>query len=140
MKSARVEITRKTKIQDATRVASIQLTIVEADSDQMVFLKPGSKAWAEAWKGLLTLAGCVVARSPETGDRWEYVGTYKGHHEFRHKNHPQVGDRLYARVAAESCFGAESLIWSGSPYYEEGSEVRLKKECPLKALFNSGDG
>jgi hypothetical protein len=29
---------------------------------------------------------------------------------------------------------------SGTPYYEDGSEVNLKKECPLKTLFSTGDG
>ena len=138
--SLEIETTRKTKIKDATRLSRIQLTIKEAESDQMVFLKPGSKAWAEAWKGLLTLAGCVVARNPDTGDRWEYVGTYMGHHEFRHKNHPQTGDRVYARVTTDSCSGVTGLIWSGNPYYEEGSEVQLRKDCPLKALYSTGDG
>jgi len=160
MKAISIEPTQKAKIQDATRVAGIQLTIAEsstsspndercqplegafwreAESDQMTFLKPGSRAWAEAWKDLLTLAGCVVARNQETGDRWEYVGTYKGHHEFRHKNHPQTGERLYARVPT-SCGAGKAIIWSGTPYHEEGSETDLRKECPLKALFRADDG
>ena len=140
MKSITVETTRITKIQDATKAAGIQLVIQEAESDEMVFLKPGSKPWAEAWKGLLTLAGCVVARNPDTGDRWEYVGTYCGYHEFRHKNHPQTGNRVYARVPTDSCSTQNGLIWSCTPYYEEGSEMQLRKDCPLKALFRSDEG
>jgi len=140
MKSAAVETKRTTKIQDATRVAGIQLTIVEAESDQMTFLKPGSKAWAEAWKGLLLLAGCVVARSSDTGDRWEYVGTYRGYHEFRHRAHPGAGNqRLYARVPVDDCNGPGS-VWAGSPYPDDVAQVQVRKDCPLKTLFRPGDG
>lgn len=123
----------------------------EGPSEEMVFLKPGSRAWAEAWKGLPHLAGCVVARNHETGDRWEYVGTYRGHHEFRHRAHAGAGGhpeggcyqlryrRLYARVPVDADFG-RSLVWTGSPYPDDQELVQLRKDCPLKALCSTGDG
>ena len=140
MKSAAVETKRTTKIQDATRSVDLRLAVVEAPSEEMVFLKPGSRAWAEAFKGLLNLAGCVVARNPDTGDRWEYIGTYRGHHEFRHRAHPGAGGkRLYARVPVDDCSGSAS-VWAGSPFPDDATQVQLRKDCPLKALFNTGDG
>ena len=140
MKSAAVETKRTTKIQDATRSVDLRLTVVEAPSEEMTFLKPASQAWAEAWKGLLKLAGCVVARNNETGDRWEYVSTYRGHHEFRHRSHPGAGgQRLYARVPVDADSG-QGLVWAGSPYPDDDTQVQLRKDCPLKALFSTGDG
>ena len=70
------------------------------------------------------------------GERWEYVGTVRGYHEFRLKSHPQVDDRLYARVSVNG----GGLVWSGNPYYEEGHEISLRKDCQLKALFRAEGG
>lgn len=153
MKSAAVDTKRTTKIQDTTKSVDSNLTIVEPPSAEMVFLKPGSRAWAEAWKGLLHLAGCVVARDTETGEHWEYVGTYQGYHEFRHRAHPGAGgQRLYARVPTscgagdtgdttlQCCKKRGGRVWAGSPYPDDKDHVQLRKDCPLKAFFRADDG
>lgn len=70
------------------------------------FLVVGSAEWDEAWASL----GQVLAASdlgdgsdlaqedPQSGEVWQYMGTYQGFHEFRHRWHPKAGRRMYAKV------------------------------------------
>ena len=134
MKSAAVETKRTTKIQDATRSVDLRLAVVEAPSEEMVFLKPGSRAWAEAFKGLLNLAGCVVARNPDTGDRWEYIaGQSSGY------GRQEVAAHL-AQMAAQSgttayAVGLVSACHSMTLALPPGADVAL--DCPTIAWDGS---
>lgn len=82
-------------------------------SDEIIMLRPRSKEWNAAWKGLAELSGDHdrEAENPRSGEVWQYMGTAKRvaawAHEFRHRDHPSTNDRLYLRVYASPSWKAE---------------------------------
>jgi len=74
------------------------MTIVQRDSEE----------WHAMWRALAIqpinfgLADPICAQDAETGERWQYMGTYHGWHEFRHRWHPLTHKREYLKI--ESTF------------------------------------
>ena len=62
------------------------------------FYEPMSPEWDEAWRGLHERFGSVDEICPCCGEAWQYMGTVDGHHEFRHRHHPETGERMYHKV------------------------------------------
>lgn len=54
------------------------------------WLKRGEPEWSRAWAAVATAFGDTECANPESGERWQYMGTYKGKHQFRHRD---LGDR-----------------------------------------------
>lgn len=84
---------------------------MEASVKRVRFVVPFSAEWAVAWDGLKALGylvpgdcyGRCPACNPESGECWEYMGTYPDgtgmaeHHQFRHRDYPGRG-RLLVNV------------------------------------------
>lgn len=53
-----------------------------------------SPEWVRVW-GLLArhTLGQGDTYCQDTGERWQYMGTWDGWHEFRHRHHPKTGRR-----------------------------------------------
>jgi len=137
------KLTRKTKKRAKSSGFDLKLLVTRTHelAANVNFLLPKNAAWAEAWKGLFDLAGCVVATNPNNGERWKYILTYNGFHEFRHKSHPGVdGQRLYARVHVDG-LKQEGSLWVGSPYPDDTQiQIELGNYCPLRVLFQQEEG
>ena len=55
----------------------------------MTHLQQGSPAWDDAWAQIARIFGDTACECPETGEVWQYMGTWNGEHEFRHRNLPE---------------------------------------------------
>lgn len=75
-----------------------------------------SPEWDLMWAALaVTERGAsdpTVRRNPESGECWQYMGTSfrgrtSGSHCFRHRDHPDTGDRVYRNIAASASFVAD---------------------------------
>ena len=44
----------------------------------------------------------------ETGERWQYMGTWDGEHQFRHRHHPATGRREYVNFKDDYDFSAQA--------------------------------
>ena len=53
-------------------------------------LTPTAPEWPAMWEALADVAGDYADCCPETGECWQYMGTYDGAHQFRHRNRPQL--------------------------------------------------
>jgi hypothetical protein len=65
---------------------------------------PESAEWHFMW-GMLAVHHLNVDNvkptlclCPETNEGWQYMGTYEGRHEFRHRYHPVTQQREYIAV------------------------------------------
>lgn len=69
-------------------------------------LKPRSSEWKAAWKAMAEEMGDqdFEAFDEESGEVWQYMGSYKRGqawaHEFRHRNHPRTSARIVLSVRA----------------------------------------
>lgn len=76
------------------------------NNETMAWLTPSMPEWDRAWAALAAdplnsdLAVPTEALDAETGEAWQYMGTYLGRHEFRHRMHPSTGRREILRLAA----------------------------------------
>lgn len=67
-----------------------------------------SEEWRSMWNALawhpinFGLTDKICALDEGTGERWQYMGTYNGWHEFRHRQHPLTHRREYIKI--ESTF------------------------------------
>lgn len=79
----------------------------------MKFLTPTSPEWASMWDALAHVTGDYADCCPETGEVWQYMGTFGVVHQFRHRHRPKttrpikgfVGkhqDRVYLDINTES--------------------------------------
>ena len=74
----------------------------------ILFVERDSEEWNAMWRALASkplnagLADPVCALDESTGERWQYMGTYDGWHEFRHRQHPRTQQREYLKI--ESTF------------------------------------
>lgn len=64
---------------------------------ESAWLRQRSKEWNAAWRALVRRTGDAdfVARDEESGEAWQYMGTYwRGslgwRHQFRHRQHPTL--------------------------------------------------
>jgi len=71
----------------------------------MMIVQRETPEWDQAWDDLRRIIiadglgdGTDLAQESETGECWQYMGTFKGHHEFRHRDHPATGCREYRTV------------------------------------------
>jgi hypothetical protein len=93
----------------------IQAALEHLESN-FTHVERGSAEWDRMWAVLAELTGGdTVEEHPVTGEAWQYMGTYQGVHEFRHRDRPRkprdasprqlssgVGfGRVYLRVFAE---------------------------------------
>jgi hypothetical protein len=74
--------------------------------NQPRFIAQGEAEWDRAWMALprspLTSCpdpDCPCCEDPETGETWQYMGTYGDQHSFRHRNFPGYG-RLTIEIPA----------------------------------------
>lgn len=66
---------------------------VERDSDE----------WHRMWRELASApinSGDSVCECTDTHECWQYMGTFKDKHSFRHRNHPVTGKREYLEIPA----------------------------------------
>ena len=52
-------------------------------------LSTTSPEWPAMWDALARATGDYADCCPETGECWQYMGTYDGAHKFRHRHRPQ---------------------------------------------------
>lgn len=58
------------------------------------FVEPGSDEWRALWHALgIRTGGDVEEKCPDTGEVWQYMGTFDGRHQFRHRHHPRTKKR-----------------------------------------------
>lgn len=68
----------------------------------MDYLKPDTQEWEYAWAQLAAhplnnvLPDSKMAVN--NGEVWEYMGTDKGKHTFRHRCHPSSDEREYVHI------------------------------------------
>lgn len=59
------------------------------------FIRRNGREWKRAWAALAAEFG-ATSQPDELGiEDWQYMGTTGGQHEFRHRNHPVHGGRVY---------------------------------------------
>lgn len=89
------------------------MTYEQRTLDQIDYLTPTSPAWPEVWSALATAVGDYADCCPETGECWQYMGTWSTVHQFRHRNRPATArailgfpghhrDRVYLDLHVES--------------------------------------
>lgn len=79
---------------------------------EYVLIEREEPEWHAAWNGLEAwLAGRsdTVATDPETGERWQYMGTVNlpgcgWKHQFRHRRWPVTGERTYVDINVSEGF------------------------------------
>lgn len=59
------------------------------------FVKRNSNEWNRMWDGLKQKWGDTVDMDEETGECWQYMGTQKEGHCFRHRCHPKTKKKEY---------------------------------------------
>lgn len=63
------------------------------------FVERDTKEWVAMWKSLAAKTGGDVAQEhPISGEVWQYMGTVEGHHQFRHRDHPETNQRKYVKI------------------------------------------
>lgn len=53
------------------------------------YLTTTSPEWPAMWEALADATGSYADCNPENGECWQYMGTHKGRHEFRHRERPE---------------------------------------------------
>lgn len=100
--------------------------------ERATFLDASHAGWVRAWAELSRRWGSPVCLDPETRDSWQYMGTYRGAHYFRHRRlyapgHAQHGQRVSDDVAVEpGDFAIESPAFTpgdGDPKYPDGIDA-----------------
>lgn len=76
--------------------------LLEQLRKELTFMQRHHKGWERAWEEIKKRYGDFDCECPETGERWQYMGTLGGFHDFRHRCLPATGERTYAKVAVES--------------------------------------
>jgi hypothetical protein len=70
-----------------------------------------SPAWPAMWEALADATGDYADCNPDNGESWQYMGTYDGVHQFRHRHRPETArpitgfagrhvDRVYLHIDA----------------------------------------
>jgi len=76
-------------------------------------LTPNTPEWNAMWASLENACGDTADKCPQTGEVWQYMGTYDGRHQFRHRHRPDTArpidgfagkhvDRVYLHLDADS--------------------------------------
>jgi len=88
------------------------MTTTDAIEPRFYTLEPGTPEWDAAWAKLAARSPAdadMTAEHPTGGDCWQYMGSVRSvagvRHEFRHRRHPESGERVYYMVH-ESAGGA----------------------------------
>lgn len=53
------------------------------------FVSQNTPEWHSIWEALSCATGDYADECPDTGERWQYMGTAGGRHTFRHRHRPQ---------------------------------------------------
>jgi len=101
-------------------------------------VQPDSSEWHKAWAGLGAMplnAGDKVSECPHTGEVWQYVGTCRDRHQFRHRNHPKTNRREVVEIVATAspcqcgnlahatwCPDA-TLVWTVTEFWGDGDPM-----------------
>jgi hypothetical protein len=64
----------------------------------MRFVTPESTEWERMWKCLTLETGDAAQECQCCGEVWQYMGTSRGFHTFRHRHEPVVGIRVIKRI------------------------------------------
>ena len=103
-----------------------------------VWHEPGSRGWSEAWDLLATAADArglgrdIVAYNERSCEAWQYMGTWDGEHQFRHRDHPSTGKREYLNVKVTA-----SLRESATP---QRAECALGRSLSNRVIGTSEGG
>jgi hypothetical protein len=64
------------------------------------FISSEEPEWNAMWERLKTATGDkdYMAENEASGEVWQYMGTYDGYHEFRHRHHPKTDKREYKKI------------------------------------------
>ena len=54
-----------------------------------VHLSETSPLWPAMWDALADLTGDYADCNPDSGEYWQYMGTYDNVHQFRHRHRPE---------------------------------------------------
>ena len=75
-------------------------------------LSTTSTGWPAMWDALRDITGDYADCNPASGECWQYLGTYDGVHQFRHRHRPTSAqaikdkpgcyDRVYINLDAET--------------------------------------
>jgi UDP-galactopyranose mutase len=65
-------------------------------------LERGMNGWERAWGLIHKKYGSVACLNDECGEVWQYMGTYNGFHQFRHRSLPPFNERGYEWVTIQS--------------------------------------
>ena len=79
-----------------------------------MFVDADDPEWAVMWEALRERDGDTVARNPESGECWQYMGTWMpgdvAVHSFRHRDHPRTGQRESISIPCSPEFLARMRI------------------------------
>lgn len=57
--------------------------------------------WARMWANIAARYGDAACHNADTNETWQYMGTYNGVHQFRHRSLPSAeGRRVYCNIEA----------------------------------------
>ncbi len=71
---------------------------MSSEAQELRFLSRESIGWERAWGIIAKTYGSTMCRAPG-GEVWQYMGSTKTHHEFRHRS--LQGRRVYHHVDIE---------------------------------------
>jgi len=93
-----------------------------------VFIERGTKEWDALWRLFQRVASDAYGATdladedPETGEVWQYMGTWDGEHQFRHRNHPTTGQREYLNFRDDH-YSVKARRLYGNYYFETPSDA-----------------
>jgi hypothetical protein len=62
---------------------------------QLTFIQNDTPEWNHMWSIIYKMFDDYSCMCKETGEAWQYMGTYEGFHEFRHRHLPSDKFPLY---------------------------------------------
>lgn len=109
------------------------------------FIGPEHGRWVPMWEALAAATGDHADYNEESGERWQYLGTFSGQHQFRHRHRPESAqpitgyagqhiDRVYLHLDAETLkptrvhvrryLGDEASLYAGHVHGPDGTAPR----------------
>lgn len=81
------------------------MDIVTYTQQNLTFVRTDSPEWARMWSLLaasqpLGWVGDNGCEHPQCGEVWQYMGTWQGRHQFRHRCHPATNARMVLEFLA----------------------------------------
>lgn len=78
----------------------------EIGGEPAAFMDGRHAGWMRVWAAIATRWGGVTCLDVDSGETWQYMGTYRGQHQFRHRRlfapeHPEHGQRVNFSIPVE---------------------------------------